>query len=83
MVDRGRSRLFVLIRLFDLFTGKCLNGRIEKRTVSSCQKPLGMREWPGFQTLIRALERQLTKGGLTIVIHEVRYYIASIIATEK
>jgi predicted transposase YbfD/YdcC len=58
------------------------HGRIEKRTVSICQKPLLIREWPGLQMLIRVeSERQLTKGGLTIVIHEIRYYIASIIAT--
>ena len=59
-----------------------VHGRIEKRTVSICQKPLADREWSVLQTLICVeSERQLTKGGLTVVIREVRYYIASFNAT--
>lgn len=60
------------------------HGRIEKRTVSICQNLSGIRKWPGLQTLIRVdSEPQLTKGGLTIVITEVRYYIASFQATAE
>ncbi len=60
------------------------HGRIEKRTLSICQNPSGVRQWPGLQTLIRVeSERQLTKGGLTIVMTEVRYYIASFQATAQ
>ena len=60
------------------------HGRIEKRTVTICQTVSGIRHWPGLQTLIRVeSERQLTKGGLTIVTSEVRYYIASFQATAQ
>lgn len=58
------------------------HGRVEKRTVSICQAPDHLTYWPGLQTLIRVeAERQLTKGTLTIVMTEVRYYIASFKAT--
>lgn len=60
------------------------HGRLEKRTVSICQTPDGMKPWPGLQTLIRVQsERHLTKGKLTIVMREVRYYIASFCATAQ
>lgn len=60
------------------------HGRLEKRTVSICQTPDGMRQWPGLQTLIRVQsERHLSKGELTIVMNEVRYYIASFCATAQ
>ena len=60
------------------------HGRIEKRTVSICHVPEGVRPWPGVQTIIRVeSERQLTKGGLTIVMRQTRYYIASFCATAQ
>lgn len=60
------------------------HGRLEKRTVSICENLSEVRQWPGLQTLIRVeSERQLTKGGLTIVMTEVRYYIASFSATAQ
>lgn len=44
----------------------------------------GLGKWPGLKTLIRVeSERQLIKGGLTIMTTEVRYYIASFQATAQ
>ena len=60
------------------------HGRIEKRTVSICPAPEHLCYWPGLKTLIRVEEeRQLSKGKLTIVTTEVRYYIASFQATAQ
>jgi predicted transposase YbfD/YdcC len=60
------------------------HGRIEKRTVSICQKLDGIREWPGLQTLIQVQsERQVLKAQMIEVTKETRYYLSSLDASAK
>ena len=60
------------------------HGRIEKRTVSICQKLDGIPDFPGLKTLIRVeSERHIYRANIIEVSTETRYYIASFIDTAK
>ena len=60
------------------------HGRIEKRSISICQKLDGIRFWPGLKTLIRVeSERQIIRHNHIEFENETRYYISSLSATAR
>jgi len=60
------------------------HGRIEKRSISICQKNDSIRLWPGLKTLIRVeSERQIIRHNHIEVENETRYYISSLSATAR